>query len=284
MIDYLRITTGKSAKFDPKTWAEIYLSEFGDTFTGETCQGLMGYNQGRITESGGQLFWHDTEDVMGVCFQWSGYALNKLFVSGQDENSLVSALNAKNAKFKRIDYAFDVFENEQATPMAFFKHIQSEEVNTGARQNKLVHGKNPRKQKQNNADTVYLGSRQSDTFLRVYDKAKELKIDEFLWTRIEIEIKGRKAEQVGKMVNSDVKIKDLSSSLIKKMGNFQLDWFNEAIEGETYCYEGLPSKDAANPNQYFDDFLIKWLKKNGHKLTKDRMKQAIDLLEGMYWR
>ena len=51
-----------------------------------------------------------------------------------------------------------------------------------------------------NGHTIYMGSRQSDVYLRVYEKALEQGFDEIKWTRWELEIKHEKADVVAQQL------------------------------------------------------------------------------------
>ncbi len=96
--------------------------------------------------------------------------------------------------FTRIDLAIDDLGAEYFTVNDVFKFVDNCQVST-----KFKKWQNVKSSSFANGctgHTVYFGSRESDVYLRVYEKAYEQNITDFNWTRWELEIKHDKADLV----------------------------------------------------------------------------------------
>ena len=98
--------------------------------------------------------------------------------------------------FTRIDLAIDDVGAEYFTVNDVFKLADNNQVS--CRFKKWQNVKSTSFADGCTGHTVYFGSRESDVYLRVYEKAYEQKIKDFNWTRWELEIKHDKADLVAK--------------------------------------------------------------------------------------
>lgn len=94
--------------------------------------------------------------------------------------------------------------------------------------------------------TVYVGSRQSDKLLRVYDKAAELKkLGDFVLTRIELQTRKKVAHRMAKAMARDG-IKEVGKQVIRDFVNFpDLAWWNDALDGDTVDVQLTPAKETS---------------------------------------
>ena len=124
----------------------------------------------------------DTADVL---VQLSGTALASL---GDNKGTVLAYMRDNGWRTSRVDVAFDLHD-DCATPQAVFEayveHIPTEKRGCYSFWNGAGRG-----------DTFYLGSRQSDTMMRIYDKAAE-QGKEGVWVRWEVEIKGKQCKENG---------------------------------------------------------------------------------------
>ncbi len=108
-------------------------------------------------------------------------------------------------KFFSCDDVHEFYENHQIiTTAKKFKHVRSEES----------HNKD--------GETLYFGSRSSDRFLRVYDKALEQKSKHrpdapSSWTRWELEIKGKTANLIAERLSHADSLADI---VVGQLGDF----------------------------------------------------------------
>lgn len=95
------------------------------------------------------------------------------------------------ADITRIDACVDDFTTNYFTVSDVQKFIDEQRLVTPFRKSRYESEKNI-KTGMKTGETLYLGSRKSEVFLRIYDKALEQKVD-MPWIRWELEIKGDKA-------------------------------------------------------------------------------------------
>lgn len=156
-----------------------------------------GYNGAwRINPYGYRLNWHDARKEMGRHFQYGGDAINQIFRrDGRPSSKILTWHVGRGAKISRIDIAVDVFDSEWSL-LDFEKREAN--LKTGAR-------KEPTYVKSaNNGWTVYVGSRTSDRFLRIYNKSAESETD-VDHIRIELECKGRYARALALRLNDVIR-------------------------------------------------------------------------------
>lgn len=124
---------------------------------------------------------------MGVHVSWSGSALQTV-----NPRAVLRQALAMGANVTRIDLAIDW--PKQMYLRALKGAADMGEIVTRARDWNLIEGRA--------GTTLYVGSRESEKFLRIYDKAAETKT-EGTWFRIELECKGDFARGVALHVDGN---------------------------------------------------------------------------------
>lgn len=115
--------------------------------------------------------------------EWSGSTLN---YTEEQLSHLFSFVAGMNNKVTRVDYCVDVF-GQSFEPSGCVRHLRNRDVITHA---KYI----PRMQDDwSGGFTQYVGTKSSETYTRIYDKAAEQKI-EGRWSRIETVYQGDRAE------------------------------------------------------------------------------------------
>lgn len=138
----------------------------------------------------------DRPDMM-VHIRYSGKTLLELekSMNAHEIMKFHYSMNAQGIeqRFTRLDLAIDVRDSEFSV-QDYAKLIRRGEYKARAKKPNLIDGFG-------NGDTLYIGSRQSERMLRIYDKAKEQGINGD-WIRIELEIKGKKSRSHGRAIAS----------------------------------------------------------------------------------
>jgi len=161
-------------------------ADFGNTQAGKPRNG---YNQCEVASSGVELFWSTNHQGMGYHAVFSGTALRNLFeLSGVKPLTLLHAAIDAGMRVSRLDLAKDC-TGETFDGEAIYKSL---EQGLGGGASRTV----SRIVSNNNGETIYLGSRQSERFIRIYNKAAQTGNDTELWWRLEIETKGDVARLV----------------------------------------------------------------------------------------
>jgi len=161
------------------------------------------------------LMWSPKRPDMGIHLAIGGRALNEMHKFASIEpHTVIYWASQNDAGISRLDLAFDVM----GTPVDIDGLAAAPQVKgaEGSAKGRSIVTTLPR------GKTLYVGSRQSDKFLRVYDKSAEQGWDaELQWTRIELELKKQTAKMAaGVLSNMDFHdMADFSAGLIKGVFN-----------------------------------------------------------------
>jgi len=159
--------------------------------------GNHGYAVRKETRMGVVLL-DDGSRQQGKNATFSGKALEQLRDTlGSDAPILRLAL-ANRGRASRVDLALNVY-NSTLTPEHFWKALKAGDVITKTAGFKGIDDEGQ------GMNTLYIGSRKSDRFMRIYDKALEQHMDGTAWLRLELQCRRLVArsyvERLGKMDN-----------------------------------------------------------------------------------
>lgn len=183
-LDWLAVT------FKEVTHAsEAFIHQYASAPTVQAAAARNGYTDAQIDSNGVQLLWNPDYSSMGQHAVFSGSSLRNLFTSGlvQPQTLLHACIDA-GGSISRLDLAKDFTEGE-IDYEAVYKSLKQGVAGGTARNFAFL-------QSANNGATVYIGSRQSERFVRLYDKAAEQDLPDALWSRLEVETKGMVARAV----------------------------------------------------------------------------------------
>lgn len=159
------------------------------SLTGERLQNMKGYNNTVALWPAGSLSWHTEHHQHKLFINFSGAALSLLAASGITPLAVITYFTSLEAKFTRIDLAVDVKTRQEFAPVSdlyWTKDLGSgydyEKALVRSEKTHLQDGKKIKLL----GETVYIGSRSSRRFLRVYNKASEQFVTDYFWTRIEM--------------------------------------------------------------------------------------------------
>jgi len=203
-----------------------------------------GYTHALLHPWGHSIFWHIDRKEMGVNIMFTGRACNELYENGIDVLALIRNLSERNFRFTRLDLALDVKE-VKIDIVALLDCEHSGSINNDP----VLFQKG---KKARGGATLYCGSWTSDKFMRIYDKAKERKLKDVLWTRIEIQLAGRTATKVAKQMSSmtESECGMFTQRLIKGMYNPENEVFQAALDG-------VPERVSSTKNEEHNTY--EWL-------------------------
>lgn len=117
----------------------------------------------------------------------------------------------------RLDIAFDDFDNNFNADYAFLAYKDNAFRNSkGGRMPALTRIQTFNSLGDKDGETLYIGSRSSTVFWRVYDKAKQLKIDDSHW-RSEVELKKVSVDSLLEPRKTFASINNFSESIVKSI-------------------------------------------------------------------
>jgi len=172
-----------------------------------------GYNNAIQNKQGCKVSWHNRRDDMGVHVQYSGSCLNNYSIAGATSKMIAEHHQASYDRCTRVDLALDVRDEKLIiSKLASIVKHGSTKVKTKSYSHILS---------QDGGETLYLGSRQSEQYLRIYNKAAQQEIAGD-WIRIELELKGSRAHQIGVQLamTKDSEMAAVTRGLIKNLADF----------------------------------------------------------------
>jgi hypothetical protein len=261
-IDYVRFTASRNSDIDKLLPNMPSLARTGEIFD----YGYYGYNRSSPLHGGGRIMWHTEDRAMKYCVELSGLPLAELRRDGfQVEDIFEWRIHARLEDFgyKRVDYALDV-ENGGAQVKDVWTAWEKKKLKTPARTSRFIRSSDS----EYNADTVELGSRESTPrFVRVYDKAAQMKQ---LWrslVRIELEMKKGRVDGFVQSVlrhgRSAAGRREIGEMMVTKIG-----WVNAALAGELAPHMDAPRPDG-KPNEFVWKILIPFINNHSEELAQD---------------
>jgi len=196
------------------------MNVFEDWVTGKP---LKGYDNVVIHKPTQTVMAQNTSrDDMGTHVRMSGESLQYVRALGVDEFDVIAAIRRETGHLTRLDLAIDV-----NLPSSWIKRLY-EQMSEGKAETRV---RTYRYMESSTGNTLYVGSRSSETFLRIYDKAGQLGIGGDL-TRIELEFKSKRADSVGGMILESDDVGALLLSLLRGHVDFVEDSDWVALMGE----------------------------------------------------
>lgn len=203
-VDWLQFTSHKNSPLD--IIIRVLLLDV-KLFT-QLPKGKLGYRK-QIYYENISILYDGTED-MGVHVIMSGKGC-RLYESYHSILGLITRLNENEIKCTRVDLALDDKQDKLIPFKTLIKDVRSGNVVSKWKSSTEF-------TKRNLSDgeiigqTIYIGSRQSAVFMRIYDKALQLQLEE-RWIRMEIEVKSGYAQALQKKMTKD-NIGSLTKSII----------------------------------------------------------------------
>lgn len=190
------------------------------------------------------VFANHNRPEMGVHLVIGGRALKALEDGGLSATEMLYWSMKEGARITRIDLAIDVMGQHIDIPGLVSCPRVKDAPGTARKWSSIVGS--------DGGITAYIGSRKSDKFLRVYDKAAEQGMTGALWTRFEIELKGDAARaaalQMAHLTDAEKPL--FIQGLIKDLFNPDDPIYQEAMKGEAVRL--TTSKDV-------NDNTIEWI-------------------------
>jgi phage replication initiation protein len=204
LLDYLSFTVPFSEKMLEKLAQGLEVGEIK-----ENGFGGMGYVSSAFILDGGRFFWHEDRPEMGIHVRLNPASLS---LTGFTALGLLNYVLDKGGKVTRLDVAFDDMAG-LLDMQHMYEKLLSGAVTTRFRKVARVQGAELGTNRKI-GDTINVGARASQAFVRIYDKKREQESkgkDVSLienWTRVELELKSQKAHMFARLLTQTATSKD----------------------------------------------------------------------------
>lgn len=159
---------------------------------------------------------------------------------GQTEERLIKFVNDIRATCSRVDIAFDLFDFG-IDPLRLYDFWKRGKWSTRARSCRpFTEGIMGEDGQVREASTLYIGSRTSETMVRIYEKGKQLRVDRD-WTRVEIELKGDKAQMAISEMNR-LGIDVVGKQILRDFINMPYKFFKALTTGKSVALPKIGAK------------------------------------------
>jgi hypothetical protein len=175
---------------------------------------------------GGRVDWNPQRPEQRRLITLTGKDLAAHELRGNTSTDLIAHFQGlEGSHFTRVDTAIDVL-NTKANPQLLMDRFRAGRMQTHVQT--VSRADRYRKDQPRDGVTVYLGSRQGERFLRVYDKAAEQGAD-YPWTRIELELKGDQARRAARDLVTHP-IGEVAAVLTRELVKTDIKWFEAALD------------------------------------------------------
>ena len=197
-----------------------------------------GYSHSRELETGALIAWNEKRDDMGLHVQLSGATLRYYSTLGVDWMQLLRWAKKFKGRTSRVDLALDL-RNSGMKFNEFCKANLKPYKGKGRTPKFLPVGT------QEDGWTVYVGSRESEKYLRVYDWSAKHDKDAGDYIRVELECKGTMAHAIGwEFPDHDTAYcVEMAQTLIRNVADFTMDNWNIALASRDVALSIPQGKD-----------------------------------------
>lgn len=221
-VDWITITF---KEFDND--ARQFVSDFASFGQDVSTSPRHGYTTARRDGNGVLRMWNSDRPEMGLHIIFGGTALGSLYTCcGVEWGEILVGAKECGGRITRLDLAKDA-RMEMVNMEKIWNSLEAGSYKGTARKIAQMRGLNA-------GHTIYIGSRTSERFIRLYDKAAEQGIPSLDWKRLEIELKGQAARAIASRLCSGAALSTCFDMVAHDMMEFndEPDWDKFFPDGE----------------------------------------------------
>lgn len=248
------------------------------TLTDELIRPMAGYNSG-MQASHARLFWHTENRNQHIGVLMTGQDLRNVILIPFPHEALIRWVVAKSRKISRLDFALDVFDTE-ANPSDLMEQWKSGKAATAAR--KVMEFTSYEKDTDGTpvaSPTVYMGARESDRQLRIYDKAKQMGVNR-QWTRIELQVRDARAWHLAEAMVRYGIARAGQQAVRDYFTVLEPSWWVDAVQGEA-TYIKPVGKPETNTEKWIREVCLPAIRREATKQIEDGSWRLYDALYGL---
>lgn len=254
----------------------VIVPPWEESINGQADIGRFGYRKALRFHSGLIVMYDGSTPTMGQHFIYSGRAIMNSIANNNDGGlSILDWHNSQGHKCTRIDLAIDVPDGQELietiSKMAETRSFRG-----------TAHTATTIRSSDGEGLTIYVGSRISERFVRVYNKSAQLG-QQGHWTRIEVEIKGDSARAVARAIlgagNGGLDM--VARSVISRVCTFDCPSWQKVFEGETLTIGTPKIEEKATEEWLLGQVvaaLVKFERQNPDKQIIQRFWDKVEML------
>lgn len=221
-LDYVSGTT-KDMSISQVMLRFCFGMEMDEWITGKAHNG---YEHALRHPYGHYIQWTTKREDMGINVNFTGMPLKEIHDAGHNTLEIVFWMHENEFRFSRIDLAIDV------RGVKFVLDELQRVPRTGSVNKKPILIKDGADNEE--GSTLYVGSWESDKFIRIYDKGVlQIPLEEN-WFRFELETKGKTASKIARMIHnmSDAQVGKFAQGVMKAMFNAEHEDYQKVIDSD----------------------------------------------------
>jgi Replication initiation factor len=236
-----------------------------------------GYTAATTDQNGVQVMWNSDRGEMGHHVIFAGSALRNIFERhGISSEAILRAATHAGGSITRLDLAKD-YQGGEINLARVWEALNNHASSGTARSFGKI-------ESNNGGFTIYVGSRQSEKFVRIYDKAAESKLSGELWFRFEIETKGMVARAVAVSLRHSDNWGAVFDSIVFGMVGKPEELYLENFFSDRNIPIGLPKIERHSDTEaWIETQVIPAVAKhfigNPHSEAIKRLRETLDLID-----
>jgi len=210
--------------------------------TGEILHPIRGYNSGQAA-SFGRVFWHSGNRAQHIGVIFTGDDMRAAVNVLMPNTEMLNWAIAKARKIARLDVAVDIFDH-RADPSDILTMWKAGYVGTPARTvTETTSYTNTSDRGIVKAPTIYVGKRDSERMLRVYDKGIQTGHDGN-WIRAELQARDDNAMALANMLQRSGIVDGGRAAIRNFCSAPTLGWWNDALNGPAVELAKIPRRET----------------------------------------
>lgn len=270
-IDWMSFTAPKRSNM-----RGVVVPPWESSTDGQSDIGRFGYRKALRFHSGLVVMYDGATETMGQHFVYSGQAIaSKTEVNNDGGLSILDWHTSQGHKCTRIDLAIDIEDGQEL--------IETVAKMTETRSFRgTAHSATTIRSSDGEGLTIYVGSRISERFVRVYNKSAQLG-QQGHWTRIEVEIKSDSARAIARAIlgAGDSGLDVVARSVINRVCAFDCPQWKAIFEGATLKV-GTPKIEEKATEEWLlgqvVSALVKFERNNPDKKILERFWDKVEML------